>query len=147
MKDLKRNFKPQFASNGVTALARVRVALDFLHNDTQRSIHDKVAGDYDYSELIGTLICAEAALSQEPQPTDDENFDPYSMVPEPDIYWCVHCNRTYRSGQFRRVGKRDLCPYDDCDGSTFKDVMDWESIRQHHSDYPAVPKPNECYPL
>src|SRR5262245_6823555 len=119
MKDLQTDFKPQFASNAATALARVRVALDFLRSDTERSIYDKVAGDYDYRELIGTLICAEAALSQEPQATDVDNFDPYSMVPEPDICWCVHCNRTYRNGQFRRVGKRDLCPYDGCDGSVF----------------------------
>ena len=79
--------------------------------------------------------------------TKDDDFDPYSMIPEPDIYWCAHCDRTYRNGQFRRVGQRDLCPYDDCDGSVFADGMDWESIRQHHPEYPAVPEPNTDYPL
>jgi hypothetical protein len=48
------------------ALPRVRVALDFLWKDSERSIHDKVAGDrergYDYEELLATLLCAEAAL-------------------------------------------------------------------------------------
>jgi hypothetical protein len=42
----------------------VDVALKFLWEDEERSIHDKVAGDYDYEELIGTLIAAKARISE-----------------------------------------------------------------------------------
>ncbi len=76
---------------------------------------------------------------------EDDAYDPYSEMPEPDIYWCVHCHRTYRNGQFRLVGERELCPYEDCDGSVFADGMDWAHIRQGHSDYPPVPEPNVRY--
>lgn len=42
----------------------VDVALKFLREDEERSIHDKVAGDYDYEELLGTLIAAKARISE-----------------------------------------------------------------------------------
>ncbi|MEM7015303.1 MAG: hypothetical protein AAF585_27920 [Verrucomicrobiota bacterium] len=63
MKDLKREHQSLFQPSPPDALKRVQVALDFLWADNQRSIHDKVAGDYDYEELIGALLCAESALS------------------------------------------------------------------------------------
>jgi len=51
-----------------SALEAVRTALHFLDQDRTRSIHDKVAGPYDYEELIGALVLAEAALNLQ---TDD----------------------------------------------------------------------------
>ena len=76
---------------------------------------------------------------------DDDDYDPYAGMPQPEIYWCLHCSRTYRNGQFRQVGQRRLCPYRDCDGSVLADGMDWESIREHHLDYPVVPEPDIRY--
>ena len=73
MKDLKREHQSLFRPESSDALERVRVALDFLWDDTQRSIHDKVAGDYDYEELIGTLLSAQAALTERSGSADDDD--------------------------------------------------------------------------
>ena len=40
------------------------VALQCLRQDRRRSIHDKVAGNFDYEELIGTLLAAKARISE-----------------------------------------------------------------------------------
>ena len=42
-------------------LSRVRCALSFLWNEKEKDGLDKVAGDYTYEELIGTLLHAEAS--------------------------------------------------------------------------------------
>jgi hypothetical protein len=80
-------------------------------------------------------------------PPDEEEFDPYSEAPEPDVYWCLHCGRTYRPKQFRVVEGRELCPYEGCDGSVFADGMDWADIRRGHLDYPEIPEPGKVYVL
>lgn len=59
MKDAKREHFLQIDSN---ALERVQAALEFLWADKTRSIHDKIAGDFDYEELIAALLAAEVAL-------------------------------------------------------------------------------------
>lgn len=76
----------------------------------------------------------------------EEIYDPYSDQPDPDIYWCIHCERTYRNGQSRRVGMLDYCAYEDCDGLTDADGMDWEDFQRKHPQYPVIPEPNTCYP-
>jgi len=43
-------------------LPRIAAALAFIFGDSSRSIHDKVAGDYDFEELVGTLLSAEACI-------------------------------------------------------------------------------------
>lgn len=63
MKDITKEQQSLFHVDASEALSRVRVALNFLWKDSRRSIHDKVAGDFDYEELIAALLSAEAALS------------------------------------------------------------------------------------
>ncbi len=58
MKDITPEQQNLFDSNPADALSRVRVALEFLWRDPTRSIHDKVAGDFDYEELLGALLAA-----------------------------------------------------------------------------------------
>lgn len=77
---------------------------------------------------------------------NEDDFDPYSGMAEPEYYWCVHCERTYRRGQHRTVGDRFMCRYEDCDGSVFADGVGWEAILHAHPEYPAKPKPNTHYP-
>jgi hypothetical protein len=64
-----------------------------------------------------------------------------------DFLWCLHCERTYNRGNYRKVGDLQMCPYPDCDGSTVMDGWDWEEVRDEHSDYPVVPKDGVRYPL
>lgn len=60
MKDLTEDHKVLFGNVSVdNTLERVQVALDFLWKERHKSIHDKVAGDFDYEELIGVLLHAE----------------------------------------------------------------------------------------
>ena len=72
MKDLNRDNKSLFRPNSSDALVRVQATLDFLWDERQRSMHDKVAGDCDYEELIGTLLCAEAALKEYEENTPED---------------------------------------------------------------------------
>jgi hypothetical protein len=72
MKDLKPEQKILFQTNSSEALDRVRSALKFLWSDKTHSIHDKVAADFDYEELIAALLCAEAALVESESESDDE---------------------------------------------------------------------------
>jgi hypothetical protein len=62
MKDITPQQKNLFQVNSAEALKRVQVALDFLWKDPKKSIHDKVAGDFDYEELLAALLSAKAAL-------------------------------------------------------------------------------------
>ena len=72
MRDLSEDHAILFKIDTDHALDRVQVALDFLFRDTQRSIHDKVAGDFDYEELIAALLHAKAAmLENTPDDADD----------------------------------------------------------------------------
>jgi len=64
-----------------------------------------------------------------------------------DYLWCLHCERTYKRGEFRSVGGLQMCPYDDCDGSTVLDGWDWAQIRDNHPEYPEVPEGGVVYPL
>ena len=75
MKDAKRDFA--WAVLPDEALDRVRVALDFLWGDPERSIHDKVAGDFDYEELIAALLAAEAAIERTSERDTDSIEIPY----------------------------------------------------------------------
>lgn len=57
-----------------------------------------------------------------------------------DYYWCVHCERGYRRGQFRRVEGMQLCPYEGCDGGTVVDGVAWDKIRgEVHPEWPEEP--------
>jgi hypothetical protein len=65
---------------------------------------------------------------------------------EPDFLWCIHCERAYQHGDFRRVGDRQLCPYVSCAGAEIF-AWDWEKVRSANPDYPATPTPGVVYPL
>lgn len=64
MRDLREEHRALFRVNSWDALSRVKTALDFLWKENKKSMHDKVAGDFDYEELIAALLCAEEALSE-----------------------------------------------------------------------------------
>jgi len=63
-----------------------------------------------------------------------------------DYLWCLHCERTYKRGKFRKVGDLQMCPYEGCDGDTVLDAIDWENIRYHHPEYPQIPEEDKVYP-
>lgn len=75
MKDLKRIHIPNFQIDPSEALKRVQAALDFLWKDDVRSMHDKVAGDFDYEELTAALLCAEQALIEEAFGENEEDVE------------------------------------------------------------------------
>lgn len=56
MKDLSRDIWMRCtATSKPPTLENVDTALHFLHEDKTLTIHDKVAGDYDFEELLGLL--------------------------------------------------------------------------------------------
>ncbi len=62
--------------------------------------------------------------------------------------WCLHCERCYQVGEFRK-GADDLeyCPYDGCDGDTLFNSWPWMKIREAHPEYPEIPDREKVYPL
>jgi len=85
----------------------------------------------------------------DPQP--DRNVDHRELIfdeeKRSEYLWCLHCQRTYKRGQFRWEGDFQMCPYEDCDGTTVLDGIDWESIRDDCPDYPVTPESNRVYPM
>ena len=65
---------------------------------------------------------------------------------DPDFLWCIHCERVYQYGDFRRAGSLELCPYANCHGAEVF-AWDWEQVRQANPDYPEQPEPGVTYPL
>jgi hypothetical protein len=62
--------------------------------------------------------------------------------------WCLHCERCYQAGEYRETYEGlQMCPYDDCDGSTVLDGWRWSRIRREHPDYPKIPERSKVYPL
>jgi len=61
--------------------------------------------------------------------------------------WCLHCERTYKRGEFRQIGNLQMCPYADCDGDTVVDAWEWESVRDAHPKYPKIPEKGDIYLL
>jgi len=79
-----------------------------------------------------------------------------------EYLWCLHCERAYKYGEYReevqliphdlrgKVMKKvtyQMCPYEDCDGSTVLDGIGWEEFRERHKDYPKIPALDKVYPL
>ena len=64
-----------------------------------------------------------------------------------EFLWCLHCERAFRRGEFRRVGEYQMCPYKGCDGGIVVDAWGWETVRDGHPDYPAIPEIGKVYPL
>lgn len=74
----------------------------------------------------------------------DEVFDEEKRS---DYLWCLHCERTYKRGEFRLVNGLQMCPYEGCDGDTVLDAWDWAKVREMHPEYPEVPERGKVYPL
>lgn len=74
-----------------------------------------------------------------------------SRIHNPDkdsvFLWCLHCERAYRRGECREIEGLQWCPYEDCNGDTFKDAMPWGRIRDTHPEYPVIPEEGKRYPL
>lgn len=74
---------------------------------------------------------------------EDQRGNP---LPPPDFYWCLHCERTYRRGEYRQVNDLQMCPYAGCDGDAVLDAWSWNSI-QRDSPYPERPLEGVVYPI
>lgn len=68
--------------------------------------------------------------------------------------WCLHCERTYKKGEFRPEydGYSNftfkMCPYEGCDGDTVVDGMNWNTVREGREEvYPEEPVSGIVYPL
>jgi hypothetical protein len=68
-------------------------------------------------------------------------------IPRSGYLWCLDCERAYRYGKYRLVGRLQMCPYDGCSGDTVVDGLPWEIIRKEHRDYPVKPVLGKVYPL
>jgi len=64
-----------------------------------------------------------------------------------DWLWCLHCERVYQAGEYREQNTLQMCPYENCDGSTVLDSRKWESMLEIHPDYPITPIRETNYPL
>jgi len=71
----------------------------------------------------------------------------FEGIEEGDWLWCHHCERVYKAGEYREIDGLQLCPYEDCDGSTVLHTWTWERMREAHPDYPEVPTREKQYPL
>lgn len=81
---------------------------------------------------------------------DPENLDRDKVLKAEDrsqYLWCLHCERTYRRGEYRLVRDLQMCPYPDCSGDTVIDGWDWAKVREELPQYPEVPEHNVVYPL
>jgi hypothetical protein len=56
-----------------STLDRINTALGFLADDNEHTIHDKVAGDFDYEELISALLHAKSYI--EAAESSEEDFE------------------------------------------------------------------------
>lgn len=79
------------------------------------------------------------------------------MEPEPEFYWCLHCERVYSASEW--ASKKWHCPSGDCDGGRL-DAWGWDrtgpmddrelagqNLRDRHPEYPVVPERGKVYPL
>lgn len=68
MKEIKEDQRILYShaeSAGIDeALEKVETALNFLWADCTITLNDKVAGDYDYEELLGALLSAKGGLKE-----------------------------------------------------------------------------------
>lgn len=63
MKEISRDSESSFRRDPDEAAKLIDGALSFLWKENQLSIFDKVAGDYNFEELIAALICAKKKIS------------------------------------------------------------------------------------
>lgn len=85
--------------------------------------------------------------------------------------WCLHCNRTYKNGESRKVPENwdeedikffrkqklseveivimkeplEMCPYEGCSGDIVWDSFSWETILERHPEYPVIPVKDIIY--
>jgi len=68
-------------------------------------------------------------------------------TPDGTWLWCLHCERAYKSGEYRELRGLQMCPYEGCDGSTVMDGWDWKDVRRANPAYPKEPERGKEYPL
>jgi hypothetical protein len=81
---------------------------------------------------------------------EPENLDRDKMFAGKDAsnyLWCLHCERAYQRGKFRRRGSLQMCPYPNCSGDAVMDARDWAKVRGGHPTFPEVPEEGVHYPL
>jgi len=77
--------------------------------------------------------------------------------------WCLHCQRCYKKGEFRKIKMRknsidyqfaissghepvrELCPYVGCDGDVWIDCYAWFGGDKSLPNLPKVPERNKVY--
>jgi len=66
--------------------------------------------------------------------------------------WCLHCERTYLSGEYRYDPslyggqKLKLCPYPGCVGDVVVDNWAWDKQRKAtHPEWPEIPVKGVVY--
>jgi hypothetical protein len=75
----------------------------------------------------------------------------FGKLPPGTYLWCLHCNRTYQTGEYREMNIKGYtgmqsCPYEDCGGDAVIDAIEWEEIREDNPKYPKSPKRGVVYP-
>lgn len=78
---------------------------------------------------------------------ENENFDPYEGQNKSAYQWCLHCERTYKRGEYRLIQGLRMCPYPGCDGDTVMDGWDWDQLRRQLPQYSEIPEPGVRYEL
>ena len=68
-------------------------------------------------------------------------------TPDGTWLWCLHCERAYKSGEYREIDGLQMCPYDECNGDTIGDGWPWKRVRGASREYPEEPERGKVYPL
>lgn len=68
--------------------------------------------------------------------------------PPPAYLYCIHCERAYERGFFRKQDDLQMCPYEGCDGDAVIDAWRWSDIADDQNpSYPEVPVLGKTYPM
>lgn len=94
------------------------------------------------------MIPAKTTAKTDARPIPRRNFSDreFDRARQPEFLWCIHCERAYQFGDFRRSGTRQLCPYVSCAGASVF-AWDWAKVRLANPSYPAEPSQGVVYPL
>lgn len=127
------------------------------------SVHTLRNHQYNIMRKLGTKTRTHAvtvAIQMGMLATDREQVYGTSPQGKHKYMWCLHCERIYEYGEFRAerikpftvdhvkyAPEFEMCPYQDCDGDAVLDAWTWESVREHHPDYPKMPERGKVYPL
>lgn len=125
---------------------RLKIKLQTVRNYLQ-NINKKLRAE---NQAHAVALCIRYGMLELPMKDVGEGSSLY--------VWCLHCQRTYMRGEFRKVKGEtfivnhvkydtsyEACPYEDCDGSVLGDAFDWNYFREHYPDYPEIPERGVVY--